>query len=297
MNISNLERKIEEINSLLSLVVNNGGQSFFSKTNVIRPDFFNKELSFVRLVSYLYTIYFETGKSGISVLQKSMGHEAEENLKKHKTIVQILRTKLQHNLDKSTSRDFKIELDCMSWTKSACGKNIPTNEEDWLSCSRKLVADSEIIMSSIASTLEEMTNSPANKEAFVINWGITSTKEIPSHLYDIHIDEHIKFIAIADFDTVKYRNKNLAAWRNYITSLNPCADFQLEIKKIVESSLVRDFFYVLPVTIDDLNGAFILSRTLLNDMYAFIHSKFDSHNFDKSVILEQLKLEFKAHLK
>ena len=72
MNISNLERKIEEINSLLSLIMNNGGQSFFSKTNVIRPDFANKELSFVRLVSYLYTIYFETGKSGISVLQKSM---------------------------------------------------------------------------------------------------------------------------------------------------------------------------------------------------------------------------------
>lgn len=73
--------------------------------------------------------------------------------------------------------------------------------------------------------------------------------------------------------------------------------FSARDKKIVESSLVRDFFYVLPVTIDDLNGAFILSRTLLNDMYAFIHSKFDSHNFDKLVILEQLKLEFKAHLK
>ena len=168
MNISNLERKIEEINSLLSLVVNNGGQSFFSKNNVIRPNFFNKELSFVRLVSYLYAIYFETGKAGISVIQKSMGNEAEENLKKHKYIVQILRTKLQHNLDKNTSRDFKIELDCMSWTKSACGKNIPTNEEDWLNCSRKLVADSEIIMSSIASTLEEMTNSPASPLIYMI---------------------------------------------------------------------------------------------------------------------------------
>lgn len=297
MNISNLERKIEEINTLLSLVVNDGEQTFFSKTNVIRPDFHNKELSFVRLVSYLYTIYFETGKTGISVLLKSMGNEAEENLKQHKTVVQILRTKLQHNLDKGTSRDFKIEVDCMSWTKSACGKNIPTSEEDWLNCSNKLVFDSEIIMSTIASTLEEMTNSPANKEAFVINWGITSTKEIPPHLYDNHINEHIKFIAVKDFDTVKYRNKNLATWRQYITSLNPCADFQLEIKKIVESSLVRDFFYVLPITIDDLNGTFILTRKLLNDIYTHIHSKFDLNNFEKSIILEQLKLEFKANLK
>jgi len=297
MNISNLERKIEEINSLLSLVVSNGEQTFFSKTNVIRPDFHNKELSFLRLVSYLYTIYFETGKSGISVLQKSMGDEAEENLKKHKTIVQILRTKLQHNLDKSASRDFKIELDCMSWTKSACGKNIPTNEEDWLSCSEKLLSDAEIIMVTIASTLEEMTNSPANKEAFVINWGITSTKEIPAYLYDNHINEHIKFIDVTDFDTVKYRNKNLAVWRNYITSLNPCADFQIEIKKIVESSLVRDFFYVLPVTIDDLNKTFILSRKLLNDIYTYIHSQLDLNNLEKAIILEQLKLEFKGNLK
>ncbi|GKW29259.1 hypothetical protein AB6D34_11415 [Pectobacterium brasiliense] len=297
MNISNLERKIEEINSLLSLVVNDGGQTFFSKTNVIRPDFDNKELSFVRLVSYLYTIYFETGKAGISVLQKSMRNEAEDNLKKHKAIVQILRTKLQHNLEKSVSRDFKIELDCMSWTKSACGNNIAKNEEDWLNCSKKLVSDAEIIMSTIASTLEEMTNSPANKEAFVINWGITSTKEIPSHLYDNHINEHVKFIAVSDFDIVKYRNKNLATWRNYITSLNPCADFQIEIKKIVESSLVRDFFYVLPVTIDDLNGTFFLSRELLNDIYTYIHSKFDLKNLEKTFILEQLKLEFKASLK
>ncbi len=297
MNISSLERKIEEINSLLSLVVNNGEQSFFSKTNVIRPDFYNKELSFVRLVSYLYTIYFETGKTGINVLLKSMGSEAEENLKKHKIIVQILRTKLQHNLDKSISRDFKIEKDCMSWTKSACGKNIPTDEEDWLNCSKKLASDSELIMSSIATTLEEMTNSPANKEAFVINWEITSTKEIPPHLYDNHINEHIKFIDIVDFDTVKYRNKNLANWRNYITSLNPCADYELEIKKIVESSLVRDFFYVLPVTIDDLNKAFVLSRTLLNEIYTYIHSKFDSNAFEKSIILDKLKLEFKTYLK
>lgn len=297
MNISNLERKIEEINSLLSLVVSNGNQTFFSKTNVIRPDFHNNELSFLRLVSYLYTIYFETGKSGISVLQRSMGNEAENNLKKHKAIIQMLRTKLQHNLDKSVSRDFKIEVDCMAWNKSACGKNIPTNEDDWQSCSRKLLSDSESIMVNIASTLEEMTNSPANKEAFVINWGITSTKEIPAHLYDNHINEHIKFIDITDFDTVKYRNKNLATWRNYITNLNPCADFQMEIKKIVESSLVRDFFYVLPVTIDDLNSIFILSRQLLNDMYTYIHTQLDLNNFGKAIILEQLKLKFNDNLK
>ncbi|HHT3530617.1 TPA: hypothetical protein ACTYW0_004826 [Enterobacter asburiae] len=297
MNISNFERKIEDINTLLSLVVNNGEQTFFSKTNVIKPDFHNKELSFVRLVSYLYTIYFETGRMGISVLQKSMTSEAEDNLKKHKTIVQILRTKLQHNLDKTISRDFKIEVDCMSWTKLACGKNIPTNEDDWLNCSKKLIGDSEIIMSTIATTLEEMTNSQANKDAFVINWEITSRKEIPAHLYDAHINEHIKFIDVENFDTVKYRNKNLAAWRSYITSLNPCADYSIEIKKIVESSLVRDFFYVLPVTIEDLNESFILSRRLLNDIYTYIHSKFNANNFDKSIILEQLKAEFKSSLR
>jgi len=298
MNISNFERSLEDINSLLALIVNDRTQVFFTKTNVIKPDFANKELSFVRLVSWLYTLYFETGKTSLGVIQKAMSLESQALLKLHKTNVQSMRTKLQHNLDKvQSARDFKIETSCMAWTKLACGKNIPNSEDDWLACSMHLLTEAESILALLKSTLEEMTDSVVNKDIFVVNWGITTMHDIPVHYFDKHIEEFIQFTDIEDFDTVAYRTKNLAAWRNYITGLKSTANYPIEIKKVVESSLVRDFIFILPITLDDLHNFFILSRDLIRELYTFINTEPDIRSHNKDILVKILKDKFSHHLK
>ncbi|MGR1252340.1 hypothetical protein [Aeromonas veronii] len=289
MNIVNCERKIENINTLLSNILDDPNEVFFKKTNLLKPDFVNKELSFVRLVSWLYSHYYETGKNSLGIINSTMSDEIQKQIKSHKDIIQNWRTILQHNIDRSTgSRDYKIEKDCLAWTKKACGKSFASSEDDWLKCSSHLVNEAEIVFENIISVLDEMTNSNAKKHAFIENWKISTDNEIAVHHFDEHIAKLLNFIEPENFNIVLYRNKNLAQWRNHVKLLNPTADYKNEIKKIIESSIVRDFIRISPVTLTDLEEYFILSRESIFEIYKVIDQEVMKNSLNKESMMIML---------
>lgn len=293
MNIVNCERKIEEINNILTILFNDNSVLFFQKTNVIKPDFLNKELSFVRLISWLYTIYFETGKSSLNIVSKSMGPAGQQKLKEHKKIVRSLRTTLQHNIDTSgSSRDFKIVKDCLAWTKKSCGKNIAVTEDDWKNASNSLISEAYDVFSEVLSTLELMTDSPAKKDIFITNWNITIHNNIPVHFFDDHISKLIKFIDIDHFDVVSYRDSHLDTWRQYMEKLTPGANYELEIKKIVESSIISDFIHIIPISINEIESKFYLTKDLFKAIYAYLDRQQLCSDTDINDILTEMQSMF-----
>lgn len=298
MNIVDCERKIDEINSVLAVLFDNNSILFFPKTNVIKPNFSNQELSFLRLVSWLYTIYVEVGKLSLSTIIKSMTTEEQLKFKDHKTIVQNYRTILQHNIDISSStRDFKLSKDCCTWAKKTCGKNIPNTEADWAKMSEAMMNETNEILSSILRTLEEMTNSDLKKQIFVSNWEATVNKNISPYEFDNHIKKIINFIDVNDFDIVSYRNKNLDNWRRYIYTLNSSANYTFEIKKIVESSIIKDFIHVIPFTIDEIESKFYLSKEIFRHIYEYLDEKLLSSEDCSDDILDEMLEKFKEYKK
>lgn len=288
MHITNCEQKVDDINTLISHLFNNSEVVFFTKVSVIRPNFQNKELSFVRLVTWLYTLYFEAGKDSLKVIKSSMGSDSKKLYTKNSKLVNNFRTKLHHNLDRSSTRNFKIESDCHEWTKSVCNKSIPTSEEEWEKCSIKLLDEAFNVLNAIASELELMTDTPTQKEIFIFNWNASKEKCLKPFVYDEIITKSLALINQRNVDVVSYRQKYLEDWNKSISLLSSDANYEIEAKKIVESSIVKDFLIRLPVTISILEQHFTLSREFIFSLLEVLRD-FDCSDYSQIEIIDKMK--------
>lgn len=294
MQITNCEQKIDDINTLISHLLDDKEAIFFSKVNVIRPNFQNKELSFVRLVTWLYTLYFEAGKDSLKVIKTSMSPESRKLYTNNSKLVNNFRTKLHHNLDRTSSRSFKIEKDCHKWTKSVCSKQIPTSEAEWEQCSVQLLQEAYEVLTTIASELEQMTDSKSQKEIFIYNWLASKEKSLQPHIYDQIIETSLALINQKDIDVVSYRKKYYENWNNSISLLNSDANYDNEARKIVESSIIKDFSIRLPVTMSTLDEHFILSSEFICSLLQVLHL-LDFSNSSEMDIIEKLKEKLPTH--
>lgn len=294
MQITNCEQKVDDINTLVCHLCNDGNVVFFSKVNVIRPNFVNEELSFIRLITWLYTLYFEAGKDSLKVIKSSMSQDSKTQYTKHSKLVNSFRTMLHHNLDRTSSRDFKIEKDCHAWMKSVCNKTIPTSEVDWKNCSAQLIEEAYSVLSAIASELELMTDSPAQKEIFIFNWMASKDKSLKPYVYDKIISGSLALINQKDIDVVSYRQKYYEDWNKNILLLSSDANYENEAIKMVESSIVKDFSIRLPVAMSILEQHFTLSREFIFSLLEALRD-IDFSGLSETQIIEKMKEELSIY--
>ncbi|MCD9476596.1 hypothetical protein [Photobacterium phosphoreum] len=293
MNTSNCERIIQDINSLISHIINDREEFFFESSNLIKPDFKNQELSFVRLVSWLYTLYFETGKVGLNIVKPSLDEKSRSILIEHTKLIHAYRTKLQHNLDRAKdSRNFKLESVCLKWSKKVCGVNVPRDETEWSQCSIFLIDETEAVLNSIYSMLDDMTNTDSKSDDFISNWRLTKTRNIEPYVYDLYIKKFLSFTSPDEFDIVKFRSKHLDKWRRHINILDSSADLYNEIGKIVESTMVSEFIHVLPITIKEMEKEFYLSKSIIDELYCYMAVENNTKNIDSKLMMERLRDRF-----
>ncbi len=293
MIFSDLERKITDINQLIAYTLGDTNAVFFHDSNLVKPDFKNQEFSFYRLISFLYATYFETGKVGLKIISSTLTIEQKKSIKDHKTIVNNFRTKLQHNLDpKNSPRNELIQNQLMEASKKACGKLIPNSSEEWKSCSEWLINESFNILTIISGELESMTDKPDNSERFKENWLLTTVNEIEGHYFDRSIEKYIKFLSINDFSVVEYRNKNLQNWRKYVRDIYSGIDYLPEIDRIVQSSIIRDFIHVLPITLSDLESDVIVTTETFTKIYTYMDRVNSENPQSKDELLESIRSEY-----
>jgi len=290
MIFSDLDRKITEINQLIAYTLEDINVVFFHDSNLVKPDFKNQEFSFYRLISFLYATYFETGKIGLKIILSTLTEEQTNKLKKHKQTVNNFRTKLQHNLDpKKNTRNEVIQNQLMEASKKACGKLIPSSEEEWGKCSAWLINESYDILIIISSTLEKITDKPDNSARFKQNWLLTSVNEIDGHHFDRSVEKYVKFLNIDDFSVVDYRNKNLHKWRKYVRDIYSGTNVLTEIDRIVQSSIIRDFIHMLPLTLSDLDDDIIFTNETFTKIYTYMDRVNNEVPQSKSELIENIK--------
>ncbi|OXR99726.1 hypothetical protein [Shewanella algae] len=295
MDISYCEQKIDDINTLIAQLLNDKNSVFFEKVNVIRPNSQNKELSFVRLVTWLYTLYYEAGKNPLKVIKSSMSNSSKELYNAHSKRVNSFRTKLHHNLDRASSRDFKIESDYHKWMKSVCNRNIPTSELEWEQCSAQLLQEAHDVLSKIAYELELMTDTPTQKEIFTFNWVASKEKSLAPYIYDNLIKNSLHYINQKNIDIVSYRKKYYEEWNANISLLNSESNYEEEASKIIESSIVKDFYIRLPVTIEVLSQHFSLSYEFIFSLLVYLRD-FDASDLNDEEIIENFKTYLSEYL-
>ena len=136
--------KAEETNTrVIALLADGAG--LFDAVSQRMPKFAPAELGFLRLVSWLYLLYWEAGKVNLPYLMKlfdAYSIDGDRSIREHVFNVQRLRTYTQHNLNIEEVHDKQTIGDCHGWFSVECGTAVPDSEDEWNRCLISLLRES-----------------------------------------------------------------------------------------------------------------------------------------------------------
>jgi len=131
------------------------------------------ECKFLRIVSWLYTMYCEAGKkAGIKWLVdrfETYNLDPDGRLKKHFESVHPLRTFFQHNLENDDSYNGKTKRTCKNWFKEQCGSEEPKENSHWELCLKYIYKDAHEFLEAILKCIEKV-DQDESRVGMLENW-------------------------------------------------------------------------------------------------------------------------------
>lgn len=248
----------DEINDISSKFENI--DSVFGPVSLALPRLAPAELGFIRVVSWLYVHYFESGKLGTEFLTDIIRVYAPEKLdesKSHRNLVQRLRTYCQHNLDPSQEHSKEINSTCESWFSTHCGTPVPRADEHWENILRVISLDASSYLTCLRDILRKIETDP---EATQIKhqWQLKITRFYAPHKFDTLIIEVAADLGRESLDPIKLRKRYYDKWRKEFEVKTDDCDFYIEARKLIEHVLLSEQQDVLPITGLDIMKRFNL---------------------------------------
>lgn len=214
------------------------------------------EAGFLRLVSWLYMLYYESGQSEVrflidkfDVYQLDMEHVS----RKHYKEVKVLRTTLQHNmdLDKAKGLDYKQISD--AWFQRSIHQNLPTSAIEWQRCLSVLVDDAFLFLGDSNETVN-LIEVDEFCRSIVDEWNVRSSRNHQPYEFDKIIEVVASEFGLEYFDVIKFRKQNAEMWLRELQLRLGVFDFQVESRKLIERDIIRK--PVLPITAIDIMERF-----------------------------------------
>ena len=244
--------KKEECNKLTQTF--DGVGDVFQNVNILIPHSEYPELFFIKTVSWLYVLYFEAGKIAIKFLQSlfdTFSLDNENVIRNHPAIVNALRTELQHNLQYEKQHDRKLMETCRKWFDSSCGTSLPGSKVQWGQSLEVLLDEALIFMEAIVECIRKIEN-----DEFRINiltdWVLRINRHHAPHEFDAIISIVASDMGRPFIDPIKFREKFYSEWIQYLTKLDDGYDFQSEVRRLVEFSMLEKGAQVLPISGKDI---------------------------------------------
>lgn len=252
-------QRLLEYKTLIDDLANNSlGKKIFGQVSLppIHPSL--AECNFQRLISWLYTLYWDQGKSyNIKFLIKKCENEFQNDLRSHFEIINSLRTVFQHNVT-----DSHLIIKCGQWFTLSCGEelcnnNKPIDAQAWDKCLNKLINDSDIFMRTILSCIEKIKIDELAIEEWKSNYnGSLSTGDC-----DILIRELLSDLGINSLRASKFREKYYTKLTTYL-SIPSTIDIEKRAKQFLLTKIIDDLPNVLPLPVDieDIISTFEIER-------------------------------------
>ncbi len=226
----------------------------FETIHVTIPDPSIPETSFIRITSWLYCFYFETGRVSLRFLQ-NLGNTYNlldiNESKNHMEIVRCLRTELHHNLGFLDS-DQSTRLKAEAWRRRACGTAIPRSEQEWKECYNNLINEAHTFLENIDNVIRYLEQDEENSAAYIKNWAKLLDRDWPAAMFDPLVDEVKCRLGREAVNTIEFRNRNVSRWRQLLLLLEDEFDFSYEATRLIEKSMLDDSTIVLPITGKDI---------------------------------------------
>ncbi len=244
--INDISRRFESIGAV------------FGSVSLALPRLEPAELGFIRVISWLYVHYFESGKLGTEFLTKIVKEYAADKAefsKEHRALVQRLRTYCQHNLDPLQEHSKDISRACEFWFSSHCGTPVPRADEHWEKILRVISLDASTYFGCLRDVLRRIEADP---EAALITaqWKLKISRFHAPHEFDTLIVEVAADLGRENLDPVKLRKRYYDKWRREFEVKTDSYDFHVEARKLIEHVLLSEQQNVLPVTATDIMTTF-----------------------------------------
>lgn len=252
--------EIQELKNEINLVASRieGADPVFGEISLRIPSFYPAELGFLRTVSWLYVLYYEGGKVNvdfISGLFSTYGLDPNGNLKEHVSLVQKLRTYMQHNLSLNESHNILIQNSCEGWFKLVCRTPIPGNDDHWKSCLICLLDEALNFLEATRNCIRRI-EIDESLDQIVLRWAFVRKRYHPPHEFDKLIEIVATDMGRDKLDAARLRRRYYDKWTKELQLLRGDYEFEVEARKLIEHVLLNEMTDVLPITGADIMREF-----------------------------------------
>ena len=251
--ILGLKEEIDQVSAKLNNI-----NEFFGSLSLKNPIFIPSELGFLRIVSWLYVLYYEVGKVNVNFLTErfpAYNLDPDKKLSKHPLIVQQLRTFLQHNLDPKEKHSLVIQEACEQWMNDRCETPIPVDEQHWKICLINLLSEAIDFLSTLRTCIRKIEQDESREE-ILREWDFLRKRFHPPHEFDNLISKVAADMGRENLEVIRLRKRFYQEWMKELELLKGNYEFEIEGRKLIEHVLLNKITSVLPITGYDIINEF-----------------------------------------
>lgn len=253
MKFSALNLAVTDLRSSLASFV---GPSALGEVSVRPPVDGGGEISFLRLVTWSYVLFFEAGRTSIPILLRSTGSYdgQRESLK----LIRDLRTWFFHNLGFASDRDRQLSRRVHRWFLHVCGQSPPEGRGNWNMCFEVLCGVVAEVVGQCQQAIGEVLSSPDDGGGLIEDLRHRIERDWPAHKFDELVGE-LAFRLGVRIDVVKFRRPRVDGWRSLLLDI-PDGDDPAEIvARRIERDLLEYEDTMLPISGNDVMERFGMS--------------------------------------
>ena len=213
------------------------------------------EISFLRLVAWIYVLIFEAGRISIPFLLRSSG--AYERHRESIVLIHALRTWSFHNLGLASDRDLQLSRIVHRWFLSICGQSPPEEHSSWNTCFYRLCDLTGDVVDQCQRAVGVVLSSTDDGKAVIEDLRYRIERFWPPQKFDALVGDLAIRLGVR-IDVMKFRNPRLGAWRSFLLSIPEDDDPIEAITRLIERDLLEYENGVLPISGRDVMTIFSL---------------------------------------
>ena len=289
MSFEDILRSYQGINALARSLI---GRSAFDELHVFLPNPVSPEAGFIRATSWLYCLYFESGRISLTFLRRLgeayslVDREASDQ---HVEAVRCLRTELHHNLGFGDS-DQAARTAAERWRRKACGTVLPQTPDQWKACYEHIVDDALTFLGRVDAVVRRIESDGQKAQHHIDDWLQRLERNWAASTFDPLIDKAKYQLAREALDTVAFRNQHIDMWRKHLDLLVDDFNFDFEATRLIEKTLLNEDSVVLPITGKDvIEGLRVEPGPVVGTLLEEARRYFEVHHCSRDDLLTHLR--------
>ncbi|SRR5579885_209322 len=249
-------RLITETDSLRNLIFSlvGGSRAPFEAPSVPVPEPVPAELAFIRMVSWLFVLYFETARISVRFLLAKFptyGIDSDGRLATHFRAVRCLRTLFQHHLELTNPDDIETREVCYRWYADHCGTAVPDSDGHWRKCLAALILQAVEFVRSLAAAGRSIEQDES-REGICSQW----RSRLERYRTPLECERLVSAIASdmgrEHLDPTMLTKRHHQKWMQQVELWSPDVDMEDALRSLIEATILSETIPALPINGHDI---------------------------------------------